>query len=79
MVSPVQIDDSSPEHPYVQVANWLRGQIKAGRIGPRIPPLMKLAEETGASVATVRRATKLLMDEGLIYSVVGRGTFVRKP
>jgi GntR family transcriptional regulator len=74
----VKIDNDSPEHPYVQLAGLLRARIKAGRIGPRVPSIMELAEETGLSAATVKRALGLLRDEGLIYSVPGRGTFVRK-
>jgi DNA-binding GntR family transcriptional regulator len=37
---------------------------------------MQLSADTGASVATVKRAFAVLHDEGLIYSVNGRGTFV---
>jgi GntR family transcriptional regulator len=74
----VKIDNDSPEHPYVQLAGLLRTQIKAGKIGPRVPSITELAEESGLSAATVKRALGLLRDEGLIYSVPGRGTFVRK-
>jgi GntR family transcriptional regulator len=74
----VKIDNDSPEHPYVQLASLLRSEIKAGRIGPRVPSIMELANETGLSAATVKRAMGLLRDEGLIYAVPGRGTFVRK-
>jgi DNA-binding GntR family transcriptional regulator len=74
----VKIDDDSPEHPYVQLAGLLRERIQAGKLGPRIPSIMELAEESGLSAATVKRALKLLRDEGLIYTVPGRGTFVRK-
>jgi GntR family transcriptional regulator len=72
----VKIDDDSPEHPYVQLAGLLRAQVKAGKIGPRMPSIMELAEQTGLSAATVKRALGLLRDEGLIYTVPGRGTFV---
>ena len=61
---PVRIDEQSPLHPYEQVAAWLREEIMAG--------------QTGASVATVRRALKILTDEGITYVVRGRGTFVRQ-
>jgi GntR family transcriptional regulator len=74
----VKIDNDSPEHPYVQLAGLLRDGIKAGAIGPRVPSIMELADETGLSAATVKRALGLLRDEGLIYAVPGRGTFVRK-
>jgi len=72
----VKIDDDSPEHPYVQLAGLLRERIKDGKIGPRVPSIMELADQTGLSAATVKRALGLLRDEGLIYTVPGRGTFV---
>ena len=74
----MKIDNDSPEHPYVQLAGLLRAQIKAGKIGPRVPSITELAEESGLSAATVKRALGLLRDEKLIYTVPGRGTFVRK-
>jgi GntR family transcriptional regulator len=74
----VKIDNDSPEHPYVQLAGLLRDRIKAGDIGPRVPSIMELSEETGLSAATVKRALGQLRDEGVIYSVPGRGTFVHK-
>ena len=72
----MKIDPDSPEHPYVQLAGMLRAQIQAGKIGPRVPSIMELADETGLSAATVKRALGLLRDEGAIFSVPGRGTFV---
>lgn len=72
----MKIDPDSPEHPYVQLAGMLRDRINAGTIGPRVPSITQLAEETDLSVATVKRALKLLRDEGIILSVPGRGTFV---
>jgi DNA-binding GntR family transcriptional regulator len=72
----VQIDPDSPRYPYLQVADYLRAQIRAGKIGPRVPSAMTLAADTGASVATVKRAFRVLHEEGLIISVNGRGTFV---
>jgi len=60
----------------VQLAGILRDQIKAGKIGPRMPSITELAEQTALSPATVKRALKILRDEGAILSVRGRGTFV---
>jgi GntR family transcriptional regulator len=40
---------------------------------------MELTEETGLAVGTVRRAIRVLVDEGVAYTVPGRGTFVRRP
>lgn len=72
----VKINPDSPEHPYVQLAGLLRERIRAGEIGPRMPSIMELSEETGLSAATVKRALGLLIEEKLIFTVPGRGTFV---
>ena len=60
----------------MELAGLLRERIRAEKIGPRVPSIMEIAEETGLSAATVKRALGLLRDEGLIFSVPGRGTFV---
>ena len=73
----MKIDPDSPEHPYVQLAGLLRDRIKAGKIGPRVPSIMELADQTDLSPATVKRSLKLLRDDGVIVSVPGRGTFVK--
>jgi GntR family transcriptional regulator len=70
------IDPDSPEHPYVQLAALLRAGIASGEIGPRVPSLTELTEETGLTLNTVQRALRILKDEGLIYAVPGRGSFV---
>ena len=43
----------------MQLAGLLRDRIRAGRIGPRVPSIMELADETGLSAATVKRALAL--------------------
>lgn len=60
----------------MQLAGLLRDRIKEGKIGARVPSIMELAEETGLAAATVKRALKVLQEEGVIFSVPGRGTFV---
>jgi len=75
---PIKIDPESPDHPYVQVANQLRAGIESGKYGPVLPSIMDLTEETGLAVGTVRRAIGILIDEGIAYTVPGRGTFVTK-
>jgi DNA-binding GntR family transcriptional regulator len=72
----VIVDQSSPEWPRKQVADRIRRQIADGEIGPRLPSHMDLAERLGVAPKTVERALAILKDEGLIYSVPGRGTFV---
>lgn len=76
---PVIIDPASPEHPYVQLAAQLRSRIEDGEITSTLPSIMELTQETGLAVGTVRRAIRLLIDEGIVYTVPGRGTFVRRP
>lgn len=71
------INEDSPEHPYIQLAGIIRSQIQSGDIGPRVPSITQLSEQYQLSQATVKRALRVLADEGLIYAVRGRGTFVR--
>ena len=72
------IDITSPEHPYIQLAAQLRVRIDVGEIVDMLPSLTQLMAETGLALNTVRRAIRLLADEGLVVTVPGRGTFVAK-
>jgi GntR family transcriptional regulator len=72
----VKIDETSPEHPYVQLAGLLRADIASGKITNQLPSITKLTEETHLAVGTVRRAINILVNEGLVETVPGRGTFV---
>lgn len=55
----------------------LRERIAGGEITSVLPSLTDLTQETGLAPNTIRRAVKILRDEGLVYTVPGRGTFVR--
>ncbi|MFD8065125.1 GntR family transcriptional regulator [Streptomyces parvulus] len=70
-------DDSRP--PYVQAAEVLRREISTGRLKPgdKLPSARALQDEYGIASSTVQNALRLLKSEGLIYSVQGRGSFVR--
>jgi DNA-binding GntR family transcriptional regulator len=74
------IDPLAPEPSYVQLATILRGQIQSGEIQPRqpLPSITYLVGETGLAVGTVRRAIGVLVDEGLAFTVPGRGTYATK-
>jgi GntR family transcriptional regulator len=72
----VKIDETSPEHPYLQLAGLLRADIESGKITNQLPSITKLTEETRLAVGTVRRAINILVKEGLVETVPGRGTFV---
>lgn len=73
------IDPDGPELVYVQVANHMAARIESGKWEPnrRLPPERQLADFYGVSYDTVRRATALLRERGLIVTVHGRGTFVK--
>jgi len=70
-------DDSRP--PYIQAAEVLRREISAGRLKPgdKLPSSRALQDRYGIASSTVQNALRLLKSEGLIYSVQGRGSFVR--
>jgi GntR family transcriptional regulator len=70
----------TPVTPYRQIADYLRNQIKTGKLRPgdRLPSEDYLAQESGTAVSTVRRALKLLRDEGWIETVHAQGSFVKR-
>ena len=72
----VKIDPRSPEHPYQQLARQLRERIESGEITSQMPSITELTAQTGLAVGTVRRAIDILVNEGLVQTVPGRGTFV---
>ena len=74
----VSINHEGAEFPFRQLAIILRGRIRSGEYAPgrKIPSLIALQEEFGLSSMTVRRAVRLLAEEGLLRTVPGRGTFV---
>ena len=74
----VEINPSSAEHTYLQLATILRERIASGEITDLLPSIMELTEQTGLAANTVRRAIAVLVDEGLVVTQPGRGTFVRE-
>jgi GntR family transcriptional regulator len=63
---------------YEQAADYLAGQIEAGKLAPgqKLPAERDLADEWGIGYQTVRRAMRELRERGLVVSRVGKGTFV---
>lgn len=63
----------------MQVAEVLRKEISQGRLKPgdKLPTSRDLQERYSIASATVQNALRLLKSEGLIYTVQGRGNFVR--
>jgi GntR family transcriptional regulator len=74
----VSIDHGAEEPPYLQLAGILRAQIDSGELprGRALPSLTYLMQHYGLSRNTVRRAIGVLIDEGLVRTRPGWGTFV---
>lgn len=66
---------------YVQVADALRDDIRAGRFAPgdQLPSERELRERFQVSTNTIRAAIVQLRAEGLVASHQGRGVFVTEP
>ena len=64
--------------PYQQAAEAIRSDIKAGKIKPgeQLPSHRELQERFGIANMTARSALRVLREEGLIYTVQGRGSYV---
>lgn len=66
--------------PYLQLAAILREAVKRGDYEPGrpIPSESRLMQEHGLSRDTVRKAVRVLVDEGLVEVVFGRGVYVKE-
>jgi len=75
---PVRIDPYGPVAPYLQIAEDIRGQIRTGKLkaNSRITE-SELVETYEVARSTARRTLAVLRDEGLIYTVPQRGSYVR--
>jgi DNA-binding GntR family transcriptional regulator len=69
---------TGPKLVYVQVADYIAARIAAGDLAPGAKLLAErdMAAEYGVAYDTIRRATALLRERGLIVTIVGRGTYV---
>src|SRR6266516_2810828 len=76
--SSIRVDKSSTTPVYVQIAQALSALIDAGRLpaGTPLPPERTFSEAMGVTRTTLREATSLLEQKGLLESHRGRGTFV---
>lgn len=63
---------------YYQIAQILRSQIQAQEYKPKdmLPTEDDMVRTLGVSRTTVRQALQMLLHEGLIYRIAGKGTFV---
>ncbi|OLO25873.1 GntR family transcriptional regulator [Streptomyces sp. MNU77] len=70
--------EDDPRPPYLQAAEVLRAKVHSGEYaaGSRLPSARVLQEDFGVSSSTVQNALRVLKREGLVYSVLGRGSYV---
>lgn len=73
------IDRTLSEPAYIQLANILRKLISSGvyKSGDRLPSEAMLCEKYGISPMTVRRSINLLIDQNVVNTSKGQGTFVK--
>ena len=66
---------------YEQIIKSIKNSIVKEEIipGDMLPPIRSLARDLGISVITTKRAYEELEKEDLIYSVQGKGFYVKEP
>jgi DNA-binding GntR family transcriptional regulator len=69
------ITRDSAEPPYVQVAGLLRDRLRQMKSGDRLPSVRAMSREFEVSPNTVLKAVALLVDEGLVTTTPGWGSF----
>lgn len=76
-----EIDHEGPVTPYRQLAEILRARIARGdwAEGRPIASETRLVQEYGLARSTVRRAIAVLVEERVVWTVQGRGTYVGQP
>ena len=76
--STVMIDPHGPVPVYKQIAKIIAGRIERGELLPNrpVPSETQLQQEFGVARDTVRNAVAYLRDQGLVFTVPHRGTYV---
>jgi GntR family transcriptional regulator of arabinose operon len=66
---------------YIQIREYIKNQIDIGALKPedQIPTETDLTNQFQVSRITIKTALRHLVDEGLIYRVAGKGSFVSSP
>ena len=66
---------------YAEIVQNIRNKISSGQLKPGddLPSETSLCSEYNTSRMTVRKGLSILSNEGYIYSIPGKGYFVKKP
>lgn len=80
-MSNISIDNNSPISIYQQIADQIKADIskKTLKPGEQIPSEKWFVDNLKVARGTVRKAISLLVEEGTLEKVQGKGTFVTKP
>jgi|SRR5690625_938703 len=72
------ISNQSKEPFYQQIIEQIKAAILSGELteGEPLPSIRNLAKDLQVSVITTKRAYEELEQQGYIYSIVGKGSFV---
>jgi len=81
MNNQANIDRQAYEPAYVQLVSILKEQIAKGIYlpGDRLPSESELCKRYQVSPMTVRRSIKVLLDQGVVSTIQGSGTYVKPP
>jgi len=77
MIMPV-VDHFDPTLKYIQIARIVREQIRSGELEPHdlIPSEAQMVQMHGVARKTARMAVRLLAEEGWVFTIKSRGSFV---
>jgi GntR family transcriptional regulator len=75
----VTIDHEGSTPVYLQLAALLRSMIESGEIPPDrpLPSVKSMMQTYGVAQGTAERAVRILKDEGVVRTVIGKGVYVR--
>lgn len=72
------ISQKSDKPIYMQIYEQISSQIIKGELSAEycLPSIRAIACEIGISVITIKKAWELLLDNGFIYTIAGKGCFI---
>lgn len=76
----IQLNYRDPRPIYEQVKDGIRKLAYSGMIGPdeKLPSVRELASKLAINPNTISKAYKELEQEGFLYTLSGRGTFINQ-